>query len=378
VLINILLTLSTSAIGLLLIRTVLSLHRYKYRAVANTVTSLPTVSVCIAARNETHALAQCLERVLKSDYPKLEILVLDDSSDDDTSLIIKSFAQAGVRFIAGDELPQKNWLGKNHAYYTLTAEASGEYILFLDVDTTLRVSTVSQLMAHLLDSNKAMLSVLPRREDSYRWSAITGTLRYYWELLLANKHNPPASSALWIVSSSELKVTGNGLENYGLSVRPERHLARQLYRQQQYSYIIGTSKLGVGYEKRLHSQYETALRLYYPMTGRGSIQWLLAVLYLSLLLLPLPIIFFALSDAAVSLWAFILVVLVAVSFGLFTLDTYGRVAWQLRVVLGPFLVLQELILITLSYSKYRSGRVTWKGRAVSAQPNRHDAFSLDE
>ena len=66
---------------------------------------LPTVSVCISARNETHAMTQCLERIVASDYPKLEVIVLDDGSRDNTSLLIKSFAHAGVRFIEGSSLP---------------------------------------------------------------------------------------------------------------------------------------------------------------------------------------------------------------------------------------------------------------------------------
>src|SRR5690606_12928997 len=94
----------------------------------------PSVSICIPARNETHAMAECLERVLKSDYKKLEVLVFDDNSKDDTSAIIRSFAQAGVRFVAGTELPE-GWLGKNHALDVLSKEASGTYVLFMAVDT---------------------------------------------------------------------------------------------------------------------------------------------------------------------------------------------------------------------------------------------------
>src|ERR1700757_357867 len=84
---------------------------------------LPTVSVCISARNETHAMTQCLERVVASEYPKLEVIVLDDGSRDDTLLLIKSFAFAGVRFIEGKPLPE-GWLGKNYAQSILANEAS--------------------------------------------------------------------------------------------------------------------------------------------------------------------------------------------------------------------------------------------------------------
>lgn len=41
---------------------------------------LPTVTIAIPARNETEALAECLEQWIASTYPKLEILVLDDCS----------------------------------------------------------------------------------------------------------------------------------------------------------------------------------------------------------------------------------------------------------------------------------------------------------
>ncbi|HEU5122308.1 MAG TPA: glycosyltransferase family A protein, partial [Candidatus Saccharimonadales bacterium] len=41
---------------------------------------LPTVTVAIPARNETDELEDCLYELVKSDYQKLEILVLDDCS----------------------------------------------------------------------------------------------------------------------------------------------------------------------------------------------------------------------------------------------------------------------------------------------------------
>ena len=368
---------STIAIGVLALRTAMVLRRYPVQAIdLVAVEESPTVSVCIAARNETHALAQCLERVLKSDYVKLEVLVLDDSSSDDTSLIIKSFANAGVRFIPGKQLPA-GWLGKNHAYKTLADEASGDLLLYIDVDTTLSTSTITQLVEQLTSANVSMISVLPRREDTERWSAMAGTMRYYWELLLGTRKSPPASSAIWMVRSDKLREEGIGLENYGMSVRPERHLARQLARQDSYRYLIGTSSLGVAYEKHLRSQYETALRLYYPATGRSIARWLLCSVYLVLILIPLVVLLAEDGTFKVG-WSLILIAITAATFGLFVRRTYGGAARMLRVVLGPLLVIQELVLLTLSYWKYRLGAVTWKGRLVNAQPVNHDALEIKE
>jgi hypothetical protein len=374
----VLLTISTLAIVLLAVRTYWALRRFAYRPSHDEPlpSDLPTVSVCIAARNETHALAHCLERVLKSDYQKLEILVLDDSSTDDTSLIIKSFAHAGVRFIPGLPLPD-GWLGKNHAYQTLIDEASGDLVLFIDVDTHIGDTTVTRLVSQLNVRDRSMISVLPRRDDGLRPSAVLGTMRYYWELLLTTRDSPPASSALWMVKLDSLKQSGIGLPNYSMSVRPERHLARQLQRNKQYFYLIGTPELQVAYEKRLQSQYETALRLYYPMNGRTILSFVAAVLFLCALLAPLGVLMSNPSTWS-TWWAVGLIVAVALTFGLFTRRTYARSAWPLRTLLGPLLVIQELVLLIVSYWQYLLGRVTWKGRLVNAQPSRRDSIRLDD
>lgn len=375
-----LLFLSTLASLTLLIRTIWALNRFAYRPLEHLSISdddIPSVSVCIAARNETHALAQCLERVLKSDYPKLEVLVLDDSSKDDTSLIIKSFAGAGVRFIAGSSLPD-DWLGKNHAYQTLIDEASGEYILFLDVDTSVRPDSVTKLMRQLLANKRSMLSVLPRREDGYHASALFGTMRYHWELMLATRNSPPASSALWMVERRKLDELGVGLKNYGMSVRPERHLARQLQKQRLYWYLIGTGELGIGIEKRLRSQRETAVRLYYPVGGRKGLKWLWWALFLVLLLVPVGVILSWTWTQVTLTWSVAAMLLTYYTFELYTLRTYGGAPRQFRPFLWPILILQELALLIVSFFSYRFGTVTWKGRPVNAQPNNHDALKVNE
>src|SRR5690606_9393006 len=153
---------------------------------ATLLADLPSVSVCIPARNETHAMTECLERVIASNYPKIEIIVLDDSSVDDTSVLIKSFAHSGVRFVEGSPLPD-GWLGKNHALEGLLKEASGRYVFFMDVDTKISPFTISQLVAYAASEDATMVSVLPRRNDGWRMSVIWTTLRYFWEIIF---HTP--------------------------------------------------------------------------------------------------------------------------------------------------------------------------------------------
>jgi hypothetical protein len=162
-----------------------------------------------------------------------------------------------------------------------------------------------------------------------------------------------------------------------MSVRPERHLARQLQRNKQYFYLIGTPDLQVTYEKRLQSQYETALRLYYPMNGRTILSFVAAVLFLCALLAPLGVLMSNPSTWS-TWWTLGLIIAVTLTFGSFTRRTYARSAWPLRTLLGPLLVIQELVLLIVSYWQYLLGRVTWKGRLVNAQPSRRDSIRLDD
>jgi glycosyltransferase involved in cell wall biosynthesis len=375
--INLLLGLSTIATLLYFVRSYVLMRKYKPIGVPAVGSAIPTVSVCIAARNETHALAQCLERVLKSDYQKLEVLVLDDSSTDDTSLIIKSFASAGVRFIAGESLPP-GWLGKNHAYQTLINEASGDLILFLDVDTFIRRDTIARLVDMMASVRIAMVSVLPRRTDTEHASALFGTLRYHWELLLGTRRSPPAASALWIVKKEALQKDGVAMSNYGLSVRPERHLARQLHRMGSYRYFISSSELGVTYKKRLHSQWETATRLYYPMAGRNLPKATASAAFLICLLVPLAILLSWQWDETSLQWACALLILNLLAFWIMARRLNAAPILSLRSILWPLLIFQDLMLLIRSTVTYLSGSVTWKGRRVNAQPISHNSLEINE
>lgn len=56
---------------------------------------LPFISVVIPCRNEKHFINQCLDSVVKSDYPanRLEVMVVDGMSTDGTREIISSYAR---------------------------------------------------------------------------------------------------------------------------------------------------------------------------------------------------------------------------------------------------------------------------------------------
>lgn len=95
----------------------------------------PAVSVIVAARDEARAIEAAMRSLLALDYPQLEVLAIDDRSDDATGEILDRLAagDARLRALHVRELPA-GWLGKNHALALGAREARGELLLFTDAD----------------------------------------------------------------------------------------------------------------------------------------------------------------------------------------------------------------------------------------------------
>lgn len=324
---------------------------------------MPSVTVCIPARNEEHALAECLQRIINSTYQKLEIIVLDDSSSDKTSLLIKSFAHAGVRFVRGST-PPAEWLGKNYALKQLTKEASGSYVLFIDVDTRLTPDSIEHMMRTLLTNGGEMLSVLPRRSDGIRASVLWSPLKYYWELVRSRQGSQAVSSNAWLIKrnrAAELFTTKE--EILKSAALPEAAMAHEL--KEDYLYTIGTKELGVSYEKKWSSQRETSIRLLYPMLGSNVGRSTAACLGLAALLVPYSLIIALPWTGFTVLSGF--AIILAAGFSLLY-AFYARTFWNNGAIVAffiwPLIVLQEISLIIISLIQYKTNRVLWKGRPI--------------
>jgi glycosyltransferase involved in cell wall biosynthesis len=330
------------------------------------LSDMPSVSVCIPARNETHAMTEALERVIASGYPKLEIIVLDDSSGDDTSVLIKSFAHAGVRFVEGSPLPT-GWLGKNHALEGLLHEASGSLILYLDVDTHSAPDTIEQLVAYSLQEKAAMISVLPRRNDAWRASTLFGTLRYYWEIILHRSSSPAVASSAWMIDRVFLLDELGGFEPLKSVMQPEAKIAAQLSARQLYRFLIGTPLLGIAYEKKWRSQVDTSIRLLYPVLGGHFFETSVIALYLALVAaIPFIIIIsIVLGLNFIALLSTIALSVYMTLYGLY-LASIERRTWLFGMLLWPAVVFQELLILIISMYKHMTHRVTWKDRPISS------------
>jgi len=96
----------------------------------------PPLSVIIPARNEARNIEACLGSVLASEYPRLEVIVVDDHSTDGTGEIARRLAadDARLRVVPAPELPA-GWFGKQWACHTGARAATAPLLCFTDADT---------------------------------------------------------------------------------------------------------------------------------------------------------------------------------------------------------------------------------------------------
>ena len=68
-------------------------HALKFVTSRNNLDNIPFISVVVAARDEEKNISDCIQSLLKQDYPvdKFEILIVEDFSTDTTAELIKKF-----------------------------------------------------------------------------------------------------------------------------------------------------------------------------------------------------------------------------------------------------------------------------------------------
>ena len=95
----------------------------------------PRISLIFAARDEEEKLPAALVTLAALDYPNLEIIAVDDRSQDSTGAILEEFARRypRLRALHVTELPN-GWLGKPHALQRAYEQSTGEWLLFTDAD----------------------------------------------------------------------------------------------------------------------------------------------------------------------------------------------------------------------------------------------------
>jgi hypothetical protein len=123
----------------------------------------PRVSIVVAARNEEEMLKECLLRLLSLERLDLQLIAVDDRSDDGTGRIVDDIARADSRIVPVHitSLPG-GWLGKNNALHEGARQAEGKWLLFTDGDVMLEPLSVARAVAYAEKEGLDHLTATPQ------------------------------------------------------------------------------------------------------------------------------------------------------------------------------------------------------------------------
>ncbi|RWZ43010.1 glycosyltransferase [Levilactobacillus brevis] len=109
----------------------------------------PFVSILVPAHNESATLAEAVQSLINLDYPRYELILIDDCSQDDTLTIMNNlqatYSQIAITIVT---LPVNR--GKANALNEGFKVAKGTDIVAIDADSLLAPDAVTQLITTLL------------------------------------------------------------------------------------------------------------------------------------------------------------------------------------------------------------------------------------
>lgn len=342
---------------------------------------LPKVSVIIPMFNEAQNAEACLKSVLNNtrlDHDRLEVIVVDDQSTDNTLEILKNvqkdLGDPRLKIIEGHPRPKdRKWVGKNWACWQGAQTADGDYLLFIDADVRLKKSSIESALITAVKDEADLLTVAPRLKFSFLGERLIQPIIFSNVLVVldpaaVNRRNNKLYFAIGpfmlfnaqiyrkieghqgisdqvlddVTLAGRIKLGGNNLKVYN-----GRELADLAMYQSWHGIIEGWSK---NYYQALHGNMLAVLLIIFLSLYINFLPWLNAVL---------SAIWFEADVFSLGLLGILLLFLIRYSMyrNLGFETRYWWLSWA-----GAFIV--SYIIISSVVKTFTGWNWTWKGRSL--------------
>ena len=132
----------------------------------------PLVSVLIPVFNRQEVLKECVSSVSNQTYKNLEIILIDDGSEDNSSVICHSLAQSNPKI----KFFETKHCGVSSARNKGLELASGEYIFFVDSDDIIHPTLLADLMEGIISTDAAIAGCYVQSIANGNWTNATQKL----------------------------------------------------------------------------------------------------------------------------------------------------------------------------------------------------------
>jgi cellulose synthase/poly-beta-1,6-N-acetylglucosamine synthase-like glycosyltransferase len=161
-------------------------------APAGSPADAPMVSVIVPTHDDAGRVGACLATLLDSDYPRYEVIIADDGSQDGTREIVaalESRAPARVRLLDTGVAPV-GWSTQPWSCWRAAEVARGELLLFTRPGTLHDAELLPRAVAALQRERADLVSVYPRLTMQGFWERLV--MPHIWLVLTARLPSAPA------------------------------------------------------------------------------------------------------------------------------------------------------------------------------------------
>lgn len=326
-------------------------------------TSDDLVSILIPARNEEKNISNIVSDCLNQTYKRIEIIVLDDHSIDNTKNILEKFSDK-IQIIDGLDLPE-NWLGKNWACHQLSQKAKGKYLLFVDADVILDEFAVESAVTIFNQKKVKMLSVFP-----------TQIMKSFSEYLIVPLMNWLLLSflPLTLVYKSKNKsfVAANGQfilweKEYYNSIGGHQVVKNMPVEDMEFARIVKSSNQkmitllgGKMVFCRMYSSLNQAINGFAKNFYPGfKINPIVFIIFMSLTVASLLLPFFYWKDFLISIYLIAIILLSRVF-----ISIKSRQNIFINLILHIFQMIFVIVEAVISVYRFHSKKLIWKGRRI--------------
>ena len=350
--------------------------------------STALVSVLIPARNEEINIKRCLYSLIDQSYKNLEIIVLDDDSDDQTYNVVKNISKnyESIKVVKG-EAKTLGWTGKNWACYQLSKYANGDFLLFVDADTKLQKNTIAETVNEMNNNDVDLISLFPNRVTNTAIDKIISvTIGWFifscLPIIFSNK-NPIFSSAFgqFLLFRKGAYFSIGGHESVKDKILDDFELGRLITKRgYNLNVLDGTERISTFSYSTEKEALEGLSKSIFPFFNNKLIPFLiLLILFLSMGLIPIFIMmgeFFGskLTKSKEMIAYFI--------WGLLTLSwaiSSYRSKQGLRYgILYPFITTLTAIVGIFSIITFLTKTVNWKNRNIIQEDTIEENFQKND